>query len=409
VQRHVSFVHGAAVRQLNGDAHLARDVAQAVFIDAARHAARLAGHPTVVGWLFTSTRFAAAKVVRAEQRRRLRERAAQPMTPENNALTDQNWEQTRPVLDRALAALPRRDREVLLLRYFEQRAYRDIGAHFALAENTARMCVERALERLRAGLAKHGITSTAAALAAGLSLEAATVPPPLLSATLATGAIAAAAGPGAWLTFMTLTKTQMIIAAAAATAGATILIGQAHTAAALDADLRVAQVQAVALPALRDESVALRRAAVEAQTLTARAGAIPGLRGQAQALEVQLADATRRRDEAEAASKAAAVIDAGGVDTLPKLTVASPPAYPVALREAGQDGRVVLQLVVDAEGHVRDPKVVQSSDAAFEPAALDAVSHWQFTPGLKFGRPVNTRLQVPVVFKLGNDRGAGSR
>ena len=74
VRRHVDLVYSTAVRRVGGDAHLARDVTQEVFISLARHAGALTDHPLLAGWLFTTARFAAAHVVRREQRRRNRER-----------------------------------------------------------------------------------------------------------------------------------------------------------------------------------------------------------------------------------------------------------------------------------------------------------------------------------------------
>ena len=64
VQRHLTLVYSTALRQAGGDAHLAQDVTQMVFTDLARKAAALARRPVLAGWLHTSTRFAAAKVVR---------------------------------------------------------------------------------------------------------------------------------------------------------------------------------------------------------------------------------------------------------------------------------------------------------------------------------------------------------
>jgi len=84
VRRHVNFVYSAALRQVNGDAHLAADVTQLVFADLARKADLVAAHRVVAGWLFTSTRYAAAKLVRGEQRRRVREQEAQLMQELNH-------------------------------------------------------------------------------------------------------------------------------------------------------------------------------------------------------------------------------------------------------------------------------------------------------------------------------------
>src|SRR5476649_1830025 len=73
VQRQTGLVYSAALRQVGGDRLLAQDVSQSVFIDLARKAGRLAERPVLVSWLYTSTRFAALKARRAEQRRQARE------------------------------------------------------------------------------------------------------------------------------------------------------------------------------------------------------------------------------------------------------------------------------------------------------------------------------------------------
>lgn len=69
VRRHLNLVHSAALRQVNGDAHLAQDVAQSVFTDLARKAASLVDRPVLTGWLYASTHIAAATAVRTERRR----------------------------------------------------------------------------------------------------------------------------------------------------------------------------------------------------------------------------------------------------------------------------------------------------------------------------------------------------
>src|SRR5471030_3195974 len=66
VRRYLNLVYFAALRQVGGDAHRAEDVAQTVFTDLARKARSLTGRATLTGWLHTSTRFAAAKLRRAD-------------------------------------------------------------------------------------------------------------------------------------------------------------------------------------------------------------------------------------------------------------------------------------------------------------------------------------------------------
>ena len=79
VLRRFDFVYGAALRQVGGDVHLAREVAQNVFIDLARKSRSLATRTNLAGWLYTSTRFAAAKALRSRTRRLTHETAAHQM------------------------------------------------------------------------------------------------------------------------------------------------------------------------------------------------------------------------------------------------------------------------------------------------------------------------------------------
>src|SRR5947199_5651542 len=79
VRRHLNLVYSTALRGVNGDSHLAQDVAQSVFTDLARKAASLSKRAVLTGWLYTSAHFAATKAVRSECRRRAHEQAAPDM------------------------------------------------------------------------------------------------------------------------------------------------------------------------------------------------------------------------------------------------------------------------------------------------------------------------------------------
>lgn len=202
VRRHIGLVYHAALRQ-TGDATLAEDVTQAVFTDLARKAGALAGRASITGWLYTSTRFAATKARRGEQRRRAREQEVYAM---QTTATDRagdlaakaDWEQLRPVIDEALLALDERDREAVLLRFFEGRPLAEVGAKLAVSEDAARKRVARALDTLQGLLAQRGINSTTAALGVVLGGQAGVAAPAGLVATVTTGALAGAATGVGW-------------------------------------------------------------------------------------------------------------------------------------------------------------------------------------------------------------------
>jgi RNA polymerase sigma factor (sigma-70 family) len=212
VKRHVNLVYSAALRQVGGDAHLAQDVAQTVFTDLARKASSLSRRETLTGWLYTSAHFAAAKIIRGENRRHDREEKYM-REPTHETAPEADWEKLRPTLDDAMHELKGTDREAVLLRYFENRQFAEVGAKLGLNENAARMRVERALEKLRAIFAKRGITA-ATALASVISANAIQIAPANLAATLTTASIATAGtGTFTFLKIMTATKLKLAFSA----------------------------------------------------------------------------------------------------------------------------------------------------------------------------------------------------
>jgi RNA polymerase sigma factor (sigma-70 family) len=188
VQRHVNLVYFAALRRVGDDAHLADDVTQKVFADLARKAASLKDRSVLAGWLYTSTRFVAAQTVRSERRRRNHEQEAHTMH-ELHSASEPDWDRLRPMIDEAMDELNEREREALLLRFFENRPLAEVGAKFSLSPDAARMRVDRALEKLGRLLAKRGLASTSAALAAAFVTQSALAAPAGLVMKIAAGTL----------------------------------------------------------------------------------------------------------------------------------------------------------------------------------------------------------------------------
>ena len=223
VDRHVNLVFGAALRRTGGDTHRAQDIVQTVFISLAQHAPALVRHPSITGWLFTTTRNAAINSGIAEQRRQTREAVAGSIEALNAAPSDSvDWNQLRLVLAEALDDLRPGERELVLLRYYQGRTLADVSLRLGIRENAMRMRIERALKRLRHSLRKRGVVSTSAGLATALSAHGDVVAPAGLASAASVAALGAAtqslSGVGLFgtLTLMSIKKALVVAAALAA-------------------------------------------------------------------------------------------------------------------------------------------------------------------------------------------------
>lgn len=77
------------------------------------------------------------------------------------------------------------------------------------------------------------------------------------------------------------------------------------------------------------------------------------------------------------------------------------PGYPWNARRRGHEGKVVVRLDVDAEGHPGKIDLVESSgDDELDEAALETLRNWHLRPATVNGRPVSGRVLVPIQFKL---------
>lgn len=290
VARHLNLVYFAALRRVNGNTALAEEIAQHVFTLVARDAAALARHTTITGWLYTTTRNAAAKALRAEQvRQRLAPAlAVHLMQTQADEAAGADWERLRPVIDESLEKLNTPEREAVLLRFFEGRAFAEIGSALDVSEDAARRRVERALGKLQALLVRRGVTSTGAALAVALTQQGALAAPAGVAASVASAAFAAGAASGTTTGLFFLMSTSKI------TSGAAVLALIVATA-TIGYEWRSGSQEKAALAAERREVLALARR-TEAAATEAKAAHRPSSPG-AEALTARVDSATVTEEE----------------------------------------------------------------------------------------------------------------
>ena len=188
VRRHVNLVYSAALRQVRSP-QLAEEVAQSVFTDLARNAGKLKAGTIMTAWLYQVTRRTAVDVVRKESRRQLREQIASEMNAMNATAPD--WTHVEPFLDEAMHTLDETDRAAVLLRYFENKSFREVGQTLGTSDDAAQKRVSRAVEHLREFLSKRGVTVGASGLVVLITANAIQAAPAGLATTISTAAVLA--------------------------------------------------------------------------------------------------------------------------------------------------------------------------------------------------------------------------
>jgi RNA polymerase sigma factor (sigma-70 family) len=230
VSRYINLVYSAAMRSVNNPSQ-AEEITQSVFVTLARKSRQLSRGTVLSGWLFQTARLTASNFIRTETRRQHREQQAHIQSRMNDS-EPEAWMRVGPLLDEAMAQLNEKDRNAIVLRFFEGKPLKEVGNALGASEDAAKMRVSRALDKLRDFFHRRGITVPTDALAAAISENSTQAAPAGLAASVAAGAIHESALTASMLTLvkgaismMTSTKIGVAIGACAAAA---IIALQAH-------------------------------------------------------------------------------------------------------------------------------------------------------------------------------------
>lgn len=185
VSRHGPLVQGVC-RRLLRDAHLAEDVAQAVFLVLARRAASIRPTSSLAAWLHGTARHLALTARRAETRRRRRELQVAAPSASADPLDELTGRELLAILDAELQRLPRVYQLPLVLCCLEGHSPEEAARLLEWTPGSLKGRLERGRAQLHRRLARRGVALPALLLAleaARQTTTASAMPVPMIAAT----------------------------------------------------------------------------------------------------------------------------------------------------------------------------------------------------------------------------------
>ncbi len=129
VARHVNKVYSVALRHTRNP-HQAEEITQAVFVMLAQKAGTLGKNVILSGWLYQTARLTAVTHIRSDIRRGQREQEVLMQNLSDEFAAD-SWPHIAPLLDDVTAGLSETDRHAIVLRYFDGKSLKEVGAAYS--------------------------------------------------------------------------------------------------------------------------------------------------------------------------------------------------------------------------------------------------------------------------------------
>jgi len=86
---------------------------------------------------------------------------------------------------------------------------------------------------------------------------------------------------------------------------------------------------------------------------------------------------------------------------VPRYKDNPPPEYPRIARRRGYEGTVILEVLVDRKGRVKNMRLLKSSGyKILDRAALDSVKKWLFEPAQRGGKETEAWVKIPIRYQL---------
>lgn len=93
-------------------------------------------------------------------------------------------------------------------------------------------------------------------------------------------------------------------------------------------------------------------------------------------------------------------VDFSNLDQVPRPLGVAGFDFPRRLLKKKVNGRIVLLIKLDAQGHVLEVEVDSSNLPDFDSFVLGEVKRWKFTPPTQQGRPVKAKARLPIPIQI---------